>query len=112
MTIILYANKGVHYHLSALDRDYQQLAPMNLMLYEVACWGCDHGYKTFHLGGGVGSKEDNLYVFKSSFNKNSYSVFSIGRKCFNRQIYGNLVERRKLDKNFDINSSYFPLYRA
>jgi len=28
----------MHYHLSATDREYRNLAPTNLLLYEAACW--------------------------------------------------------------------------
>ena len=65
--------------LVSSDREYQHFAPTNLLLYEVACWGCENGYKTFHLGGGLDSKEDSLYKFKSAFNRNSDNTFSIGR---------------------------------
>lgn len=112
MSIILFANTGIHYHLSAFDMEYRNKAATNLLLYEVACWGCDKGYKTFHLGGGVGSKEDSLYSFKKAFNKNSNTTFSIGRKIFDKESYDKLVEIRKGEKTFDKESSFFPLYRA
>lgn len=112
MAIILYANTGMHYHLSAIDMDYKSKAASNLLLYEVACWGHDKGFKSFHLGGGVGSKEDSLYSFKKAFNKNSNTVFSIGRKVFNKEIYDKLVDMRREEGNFDMRSSFFPLYRA
>lgn len=112
MSMILYSNKQVHYHLSASDREYQYLAPTNLLLYEVACWGCENGYKTFHLGGGLGSKEDSLYKFKEVFNKNSNSFFSIGRKVFDKDKYDELVLMRKMKVEFDTQSDFFPLYRS
>lgn len=79
MSIILFANKQMHYHLSGSVMEYRNLAPSNLLLYKAALWGCEHGYKTFHLGGGVGSGEDNLYKFKAAFNKNSNYQFSIAK---------------------------------
>lgn len=112
MSMVLYSNEQLHYHLSASDREYQNLAPTNLLLYEVACWGCENGYKTFHLGGGLGSKEDNLYKFKKVFNKNSNSFFSIGRKVFDKDKYDELVLMRKMELGFDTQSDFFPLYRS
>jgi len=112
MSIILFANKQIHYHLSASSREYQHLAPTNLLLYEVACWGSENGYKTFHLGGGVGSSEDSLYKFKSSFNRNSDNTFAIGRKIFDKGKYKELIEIRKVDGGIDTNSNFFPQYRA
>lgn len=112
MSIILFSNTGMHYHLSASDMEYRNKAATNLLLYEAACWGCDKGYKTFHLGGGVGSKEDSLYSFKKSFNKNSNTTFSIGRKIFDKESYDKLVEIRKEESSFNKETSFFPLYRA
>ena len=112
MSMILYSNEQVHYHLSASDREYQHLAPSNLLLYEVACWACENGYKSFHLGGGLGSKEDSLYKFKKVFNKDSTTTFSIGRKIFNEEIYNELVQIRNYDEDFNMETLFFPTYRG
>jgi lipid II:glycine glycyltransferase (peptidoglycan interpeptide bridge formation enzyme) len=111
--MILFGNDNMHYHLSASDREYQILAATNLLLYEAACWGCDNGYKTFHLGGGLGSKEDSLYKFKKAFNNNSNTYFSIGKKIFDQSKYDELIRIRKIeDAVINIESTFFPLYRA
>jgi hypothetical protein len=112
MSIIMFANQQIHYHLSASDRMYLNLAPTNLLLYEVACWGCANNYKSFHLGGGLGSKEDSLYKFKKAFNRNNDNIFAIGRKIFNEKIYNELTLIRKEDVGFDLYNLFFPLYRA
>ena len=57
MAIILHCNKQLHYHLAGSLKAYQHLGPNNLLLYEVACWGNEHGYTTFHLGSGLGRRE-------------------------------------------------------
>jgi hypothetical protein len=113
MSIMLFANKQMHYHLSGSMIEYRNLAPSNLLLYKAALWGCEQGYKTFHLGGGVGSGEDNLFKFKAAFNRNSDFQFSIGKEIFDQQKYDELVMiRRESDPNFDETSRFFPLYRA
>lgn len=113
MSIMLFANKQMHYHLSGSIMEYRNLAPSNLLLYKAALWGCEHGYKTFHLGGGVGSGEDNLYKFKSAFNKNSDYQFSIGKQIFDEEKFNELVAiRESEDSSFDKESNFFPLYRA
>lgn len=112
MSIILYSNGLMHYHLSGTMSDYRKYAPTNLLLYEAALWGCKKGFRLFHLGGGVGSDEDNLYKFKSAFNRNSDFQFSIGQEVFNIGMYNQLVDwRKECEPNFDSNSSYFPVYR-
>lgn len=112
MAIILFCNTQMHYHLSASDYHYRQFAATNLMLYEASLWGYANGYKTFHLGGGLGAAEDSLYKFKKSFNRNSENRFLIGKKIFNRNIYDELIELRKSIGDFDEESTYFPLYRS
>lgn len=112
ISIFLFANNQMHYHLSGSDITYRNLAPGNLLLYKVACWGCTQGFKTFHLGGGIGSEEDNLYKFKAGFNRYSNNQFSIGKMIFDQNTYDKLVEIRSVDKNFDKKSYFFPLYRA
>lgn len=112
MSMILFGNDNMHYHLSASDREYQSLAATNLLLYEAACWGFENGYKSFHLGGGVGSKEDNLYKFKKAFNKNSKTFFSIGKKIFDQKKYDELIEIRYQESEFNNGITFFPTYRT
>lgn len=113
MSIMLFANKQMHYHLSGSMMEYRNLAPSNLLLYKAAEWGCEQGYKTFHLGGGVGSGEDNLYRFKAAFNRNSDYHFSIGKQIFDEEKFNELVAiRESEDSSFDKESNFFPLYRA
>ena len=113
MSIMIFANGRLNYHLSGSDIAYRNLAPSNLLLYKAALWGYEQGCKTFHLGGGVGSGEDNLYKFKAAFNKNSDYQFSIGKEIFDQEKYDELVKiRRESDSSFDESSKFFPLYRA
>ncbi len=113
MSIMLFGNKQMHYHLSGSMIEYRNLAPSNLLLYKAALWGSEQGYKTFHLGGGVGSGEDNLYKFKAAFNRNSDCQFSIGKEIFDQEKYDELVTlRAKQDSNFNPESKFFPLYRS
>lgn len=111
MSMILFGNENMHYHLSASDREHQKLAATNLLLYEAACWGCENGFKSFHLGGGLGSKEDSLFKFKKAFNKNSGTYFSIGKKIFNQEKYDELIETRLQENEFDTETTFFPKYR-
>lgn len=112
MSIMIFANGRLNYHLSGSDYAYRKVAPSNLLLYEAAKWGCASGMKTFHLGGGVGSGEDGLYKFKAGFNRNSNYRFSIGKEIFDQEKYEELVDlRRQEDENFDPSSTFFPLYR-
>ena len=113
MSIMIFANGRLNYHLSGSDIEYRNLAPSNLLLYKAALWGYEQGYKTFHLGGGVGSGEDNLYKFKAAFNRNSNCQFSIGKEIFDQTKYNELVAMRaSQDEGFNQDSQFFPLYRS
>lgn len=112
MSMILFANNQMHYHLSASIKEYQSLAATNYLLYEAACWGCENGYKTFHLGGGLGSQEDSLFKFKKAFNKNSDTIFSTGKKIINIEKYNELIDIRNKQSNWNPNTDFFPKYRA
>lgn len=113
MSIMIFANGRLNYHLSGSDIQYRNLAPSNLLLYKASLWGYEQGCKTFHLGGGVGSGEDNLYKFKAAFNKNSDFQFSIGKEIFDQEKYDKLVAlRAKEDPEFNPESKFFPLYRS
>lgn len=113
MSIMIFANGRLNYHLSGSDIEFRNLAPSNLLLYKAALWGYEQGCKTFHLGGGVGSGEDNLYKFKAAFNKNSDYQFSIGKEIFDQEKYDEQVAlRAKQDPDFNPESKFFPLYRS
>lgn len=113
MSIMIYANGRLNYHLSGSDLQYRNLAPSNLLLYKAAMWGMEKGMKTFHLGGGVGSGEDNLYKFKIAFNRFSDCQFSIAKHIFDNEKYDELVaERASRDAGLDKESKFFPLYRS
>ena len=106
--IMLFENGKLNYHLSGSRRQFQSLAPTNLLLYEAAVWGSENGCETLHLGGGVGSAEDSLLAFKKAFYRGELRTFCIGKKIFNNELYNILLEKRE-EK---IESNFFPKYRA
>lgn len=107
-SVMLAANKRMNYHLSGSLREFSSLAPTNLLLYEASLWGCANGYKTFYLGGGVGSGEDGLFKFKRAFYKGNLNHFYIGKKIFDQDKYNELINlRTKIE-----NPGYFPKYRG
>lgn len=108
-SIMLTANGKMNYHLSGSVKEYSNLSPTNLLLYEAALWGCANGCKTLYLGGGVGSGEDSLFKFKKSFYRlDDLNRFHIGKKIFNKEKYDELVNMR----SDSLNEGFFPKYRA
>ena len=111
-SIILFANGKMHYHLSGSDPNYSSLAGTNLLLTEAIKWGSENNFKSFHMGGGVGSSsDDSLYTFKQSFNRESDTFFSVGQIIFNEEIYDRLVALRETQNGFVKDNLYFPAYR-
>lgn len=106
-SIVISANGKMNYHLSGSVQKYRNLAPTNLLLYEASLWGYANGYKTFYLGGGVGSVEDNLFRFKKSFFRGSLNHFYIGKKIYDPIKYDELVSMRTVK-----NEGFFPKYRG
>ena len=108
-SIMLAANGKMNYHLSGSLREYANLAPTNLILYEAALWGCANGCKSLYLGGGVGSGEDGLFKFKKAFYRGEdLPRFHIGKKVLDNEKYEMLVGMRD-----DLpESGFFPKYRA
>lgn len=112
ISIFMFCNGSMHYHFSASREEYRKLSPTNLLLYEAALWACENGFTRMHLGGGVGSKHDSLYVFKKTFNKGQDTEFHIGKKIFNREFYKKLAEIRMQSGNYNEETSFFPEYRG
>ena len=106
-SIILATNGRLNYHLSGSLKDYSSLAPTNLLLYQVALWGCENGFNTLYLGGGVGSGEDGLLKFKKSFFRGNLNFYHIGKKIFDIDRYNYLVSISGIGE-----STFFPKYRA
>lgn len=109
MSLMLFCNGHVHYHLSGSVFEYRRLNATNRILYETAVYASKRGYKLMHLGGGVGSGEDPLYRFKKSFNKNGAVQFSISKDCFDKGMYDKLVDMRG---DVAPDCSFFPAYRS
>lgn len=112
-SIMLAANGRMNYHLSGSLRDFNSLAPTNLLLYQAALWGSANGYKTLYLGGGVGSAEDSLFKFKRGFYKGNLKRFHIGKKIYDFDKYDTLCEKVvRNTRNDNVNySGFFPRYR-
>lgn len=103
----------VQYHLGGTAGRYLELAPSKLMFDHVRSWAKDAGCKAFHLGGGVGGRDDTLFRFKQGFS-NLNSDFHTCRMVMNQVRYSCLSRKFMEDKNglrCEL-EEYFPLYRG
>ena len=105
--IVVWSDGVIRNHLSATSESHIRLSPSKLLTDEISLLGRRLGMKYFHLGGGVGGKEDTLFNFKSAF---SDLVLEDNIWCFvaDKDVYNYLVK----EKNIKTNQDHFPLYRA
>lgn len=81
--LFLCDGQQMEYHLSGSNVKGKEFGATNLILYEAALYGQNHGFNKLHLGGGTNSHEDNpLLFFKSGFS-NSRAAFKIGKHIHN-----------------------------
>lgn len=108
--IVYYNDNYMHYHLAGSSTEFREYAN-NLLIYEAACWACEHGIKKFHLGGGM-SPDDSLFRFKKQFNDKGRCPFVVGRTIFDLGAYDKLLQMRKeINPEFDINNEFMIQYR-
>lgn len=106
----MYLHHGdfLHYHLSANDPEFFNVAGNSLVLNEGCRWGVENGKKQLHLGGAT---SDVLYRFKRGFTKTEPLDILTGKKVRNETIYNLLVDYN-LSRGIIENPEYFPLYRG
>lgn len=105
----------IQYHLGGTINDYLKLSPAKVMLDTVRQWGCNRGAEVLHLGGGVGSKRDGLFRFKSGFSKKTYN-FQTWQMVIDQPKYTKLSRQRTNwfeVQGYSLNEiEYFPKYRT
>ena len=103
----------LHYHLSGTAGQDRTPGVNNLALLAASLSGAARGAKTFHLGGGFGSREDSLFAFKASIG-NRRSAFWTGQRVLDRSAYESLTRARNAmgGGSAAMDGNYFPAYRA
>nr|WP_246474106.1 peptidoglycan bridge formation glycyltransferase FemA/FemB family protein [Arenibacter arenosicollis] len=107
-------NKIVQYHLSGSDISYLDLFPVKLLIDEMRIIASNENCKFLNLGGGVGSKEDSLFHFKSSFSQD-FKNFTTW-KCISDIVKYEALIVEKMKPNCDKFKKdctyFFPCYRC
>lgn len=104
----------VQYHLSGTIAAYLHLNPVKLMIDEMRIIATQEKYTYFNLGGGVGSKEDSLFRFKSNFSKD-FRAFKVWKYIVNKKIYDEQVLRKQQNpcaSFLEHCNNFFPGYRC
>lgn len=100
----------VQYHLSGTDERFLRERPNKLMLHHVRRWAADRGNRWFHLGGGVGGGEDNLFRFKAGFSSGRRAFYT-WRLQTKPGAYRRLAAQRHADGACLDSHGFFPDYR-
>jgi hypothetical protein len=102
----------IEYHLGCTEARYLKQAPSKMMFDFMRRWGHDQGLRIFHLGGGLGGKDDSLFKFKAGFSSH-FETFHTFRLVLNRAVYSSLVASWAKQTGRDPeNNDFFPLYRS
>lgn len=106
--LLLISDDIIRNHLSATSPWHLKESPSKLLTDEISMIGRRLGKKIFHLGGGVGGKEDSLFEFKRYFS-NLQVTDRIWCYVNDDQAYNTLTSKSGHDVEGEQN--YFPLYR-
>jgi len=101
---------AAHAHLSCTIEDPVARGSSKLLDDEVRRWVQQREGLTYHLGGGVGGKNDSLYEYKRGFSPHSCPFYT-WRIVADRAAYVAVSERSGASGS-DAGSGYFPAYRA
>lgn len=101
------------YYLSASNQLFRRLAPTKLLIHRLGSWSRARGCSVLHLGGGVGSRQDQLFSFKAGFSPRRHE-FATVRMIVNEERYRILTERMMatFDIQNDLQAEFFPFYRV
>lgn len=104
----------IQFHLGCSPTKYLGLNGCKLILDEIRQWGSRNHFKWLHLGGGVGSSEDDLFRYKAGFSKVRLP-FCIIQKIIDQDVYAELNNMRMKwaqgnNRTFS-GTDFFPKYR-
>lgn len=112
--IFVFTGKVVQYHLGGTHADYYSLAPSKLLFDQVRMDASQNGMKWFMLGGGLGSKDDQILYFKAGFSKLTLP-FHVANIIIDTATFARLKNRAAQlaeASGLSIDPEFFPCYRA
>jgi CelD/BcsL family acetyltransferase involved in cellulose biosynthesis len=98
----------MQYHLSAADPEHRNRYPTKFLLDRIRAWGAREGLSRFHLGGGLGGRDDELLRFKGGFSPDRH-LFRTLRIVVDHRAYDRLC--RSAGRTPDDGTGFFPAYR-
>lgn len=93
------------YHLGGTRTEWLNRAPMKLIFDEARQYAADAGCDWFHLGGGLGAREDALFNFKAGFSSHRLD-FQVWRWIVDAEAYTALSQHAHASDS----KAFFPAY--
>ena len=101
----------VQYHLAATAPEFFKERPQKVLCRNTWLWAQGRGAKVFHLGGGVGGREDGLFHFKAGFSDRRHPFYT-WRACSQLSVYERLVAAwLEENRGGSATNVFFPAYR-
>ncbi len=101
-------------HLGAFREEYAAISPVRLLDDTARRWAAASGARVFHLGGGVGGRQDSLFQYKASFSDRRHE-FATWQWVVDENTYGRLCREREGRAGSqgwqEVDTDYFPAYR-
>ena len=101
----------MQYHLMGTDEAFASGEPSKLMVHHAVGWAKARGYRSLHVGGGVGGATDSLLHFKAGLSPVRHPYRTL-RVVLDEAEYRRLVAACDPDLDPDDLGGYFPAYRA
>lgn len=107
-------SQRLHYHLSGSSVDDARMGSNNLMLWTATQFAISEGLAQFHLGGGVGAR-DQLFQFKRSFGGRELE-YRVSGLVLDPDLYEFHTRKRAISCDTTpaelLASNFFPAYRG
>ncbi len=104
----------VEAHLGGSREGYSAFSPVRIIDDTARRWAAESGARVFHLGGGVGGRQDSLFQYKAAFSDQRH-VFATWRWVVDAEAYDYLCRQDRAAREpaggEDGASDYFPAYR-
>ena len=104
----------LHSHLIGSDPALLRQSPSKALLDSVRIWGAERGFESYHLGGGLGGRQDSLYQSKRKFSPVTHEFYT-GSWILDLVQYRELEMAHRLkfaSQGIEIGDpGFFPIYR-
>lgn len=106
--IIVLTNGILQAHLLGTRAAWLADSPAKLLTEEITILGRKLGAKYYNLGGGLGFKEDSLFLWKTNFSSLTFD-YQTWRFVADQEAYTALILQQEIEPQTEVD--FFPLYR-